>query len=259
VNYGLYLSATGVMTSSHSVDVIANNLANAETSGFKRQLAIFQQRDPEAVEDPSTRDQGDRFFDTVGGGQLLAPSNFDQSAGDPEQTDRNLDLLINGGGYFMVQDAKGQTRLTRNGNFMADRKGNLVLSSDATTHVLDQQRKPITIDPSINPGEIAVSDNGTLNVGKDQSVGKIGLFDVADPSLLRPVGGTLFKVPASVRVTDATAAQVQSGFLERSNVDPAMELTRMMEAQRTLEANANMIRYQDQSMGRLVTDVGRIG
>ena len=111
MNYGLYLSATGVMTNSHQIDVISNNLANVETSGFRRQLATFRERPAEAREDPVGAG-GDRFFDNVGGGQLLSPSAFDSEPGAIEETREPLDLAINGRGYFMVRDAQGQERLT---------------------------------------------------------------------------------------------------------------------------------------------------
>ena len=255
MNYGLYLSATGIMTASHQIDVIANNLANADTGGFKRQLAVMQERSPEAVEDPFNAG-GDRFFDTVGGGQLLAPSHFDQSAGELEQTDGNLDLAIRGEGYFLVRDAKGQERLTRNGGMLADHEGNLVLATDPSARVLDADRQPIKFDPSTSSGDIEIGTDATM-YRNGEPLGKIGLFNVANQNLLRPVGGTLLKAPASLKI-DAINGQVEPGFVERSNVDPTTELTRMMEAQRMLEANANLIRYQDTSMGRLVTDVGRI-
>lgn len=253
--YGLWLSATGVQTSSHQVDVIANNLANAETSGFKRQLATFRERAPEAREDPAEAG-GDRFFDGLGGGQLLSPSAFDVSQGTLEQTDNNLDCAVNGSGYFAVRDAKGNDRLTRNGNFLADREGNLVLATDPATRVLDDQREPIRFEADVASKRIEVGRDGTMRLGQ-QTLGKLGLFNVADESKLRPVGGTLMKPPASMAI-EPYAGQVEAGYLERSNVDPAVELTRLMEAQRTLEANANMIRYQDQTLGRLVNDIGKV-
>jgi flagellar basal-body rod protein FlgG len=93
----------------------------------------------------------------------------------------------------------------------------------------------------------------------NQTLGKLGLFNVADESKLRPVGGTLMKAPKSMSLTSGDASgQIESGYLEKSNVDPAVEMTKLMEAQRLLEANANMIRYQDQSLGRLVNDLGKI-
>lgn len=254
--YGLWLSATGVTTNSHQVDVIANNLANAETAGFRRQLATFQERSPEAKEKHTPTAPGDRLFDNIGGGQLLSPSSFDTTAGALEETGRNLDLAVSGDGYFMVRDAKGEDRLTRNGNFMADREGNLVLATDAKTRVLDSEKQPIKFDAGTVPTDVEIGNDGSMRAGT-QTLGKIGMFNVADEKVLRPVGGTLFKAPPSVEVTKFDG-QMESGYLEKSNVDPAVELTKLMEAQRMLDANANLIRTQDTSMGRLVNDVGKI-
>lgn len=254
MNYGLWLSATGVVTNSHQVDVIANNLANVDTAGFKRQMATFRERLPEGKENPSR--VGDRYLDRIGGGQWLSPSAFDMQAGQLEQTNRPLDLAINGDGYFMVRDSNGNDRLTRNGNFIADREGNVVLESDRKLMLLNEKREPITLT-GIPSSNVKVSEDGTIR-HQGQVLNKVGMFNIADPRLLRPEGNTLLKAPASVAIEDYHG-QMESGFLEKSNVDPAVELTRLMEAQRMLEANANMIRYQDQSLGRLVSDVGRVG
>lgn len=251
--YGLYLSATGVVTNSHQVDVIANNLANVETAGFRRQLAAFRERPPEAKEDPANI--GDRALDRIGGGQLLAPSAFDMTQGQLEQTNRKLDLAVNGDGYFMVRDEDGNDRLTRNGNFVADVDGNLVLENDRKLMLLSDRREPINLR-GIAPETIEIGEDGAIQHQGDV-VSTVGLFNVADPSLLRPQGNTLLKAPASVEVQNYQG-QIESGYLEKSNVDPAVELTKLMEAQRMLEVNANMIRTQDQSIGRLISEVGKV-
>jgi len=128
VIYGLYLSATGVLTNSYRQDVIANNLANAQTVGFKRSLALFQQRRTEAQSPDAAdlSDQTDPLLEHIGGGLLLAPTAIDHSQGTLEQTGQNLDLAIHGDGFFAVQDGK-QTRLTRDGRFLVDSDGHLIL------------------------------------------------------------------------------------------------------------------------------------
>ena len=251
--YGLWLSATGVVTNSHQVDVIANNLANVETTGFRRQIAAFQERPPEGRENPSR--VGDRFFDGVGGGMLLAPSAFDMTSGQLEQTHHNLDLAINGDGYFMVRDPAGQEHLTRSGNFVMDLDGNVVLGSDRKYRLLDSKRDPLNL-AGFPSDDLNFGSDGTVS-NQGEPIGSVGLFNVPDPSTLRPFGGAMLKIPASVEASPYRG-QIESGYLEKSNVDPAVELTKLMESQRLLEANANLIRYQDQSLGRLVNDVGRI-
>jgi flagellar basal-body rod protein FlgF len=257
MNYGLWLSATGVVTSNHQTDVIANNLANSETTGFKRQLATTMERLPEALENPGRR-RGNPLLDGIGGGQLMSPSHFDLSDGVIEPTDRNLDVAITGDGFFAVQDAKGNTRLTRNGNFMLDRAGRLVLATGSGEPVLDADRRPIELNlQDVRVDQIRISPDGTMAVGAE-IIGKVGLFTTDRPLDLRPIGGTLFKVPDGQPLKPSTAS-ANAGFLERSNVDPTVELTRLMENQRLLEANANMIRFQDQTLSTLVNTVGKIG
>jgi flagellar basal-body rod protein FlgG len=257
--YGLYLSATGVLTSSYRQDVIANNLANAQTVGFKRSLAILQQRRTEAQQRRVPPGRFNRLLEGIGGGTLLSPTYVDHSRGQVEQTSNNLDVAIHGQGYFAVQDASGATRLTRNGQFLIDREGNLVLNdTEGGRRVLDAQGQPIVL-AGLPQSQIHIARDGTISAN-GQVVARLGLFGVPDPQQLVHRGGTLLEYPG-VDVTKLPAAdgQLESGSVEGSNVDPMIELTQLINAHRQLEANANMIRYQDQTLGKLVNEVGRIG
>ena len=251
--YGLYLSATGIQTSSHNQDVIANNLANAETSGFKRSLAIFEQRQIEAKARNSFLDR-DPVLDKIGGGQWLAPTAVDRQQGALEESGRPLDLAFVGSGYFAV-DQNSQLRLSRDGKLALDRDGNLILSNTPGSKVLDADQKPIQL-VGYRASDLAVDKQGTIRHGTTV-LAKLGLFEPADPRSVIPTGDNLNipTDPASLRPATGT---IESGQVERSNVDPTTELTRLMEAQRLLEANANMIKYQDQTLGKLVNEVGRI-
>lgn len=250
--YGMYLSATGVLTNSHRQDVISNNLANAETPGFKRDLAIFKQRRTEASErGVSPQGRSDPLEEPIGGGTLVSRTAIDFSAGDLESTNNPTDLAITGDGFFAVRDG-GDIRLTRAGNFLIDKTGRLVTAGGGRP-VLDTHRKPIVVAS----GPVEIGDDGTISQA-GQPVAQIGTFDVADRGRLtkRPGGQFAINGESSLHSVDPS---MRSGFLERSNVDPAIEITQMMDAQRQLEANANMIRYQDQSLGKLVSDVMKIG
>src|ERR1700744_3999436 len=107
MNYGMYLSATGVMANSYRQDVIANNLANAETVGFKRDQATFQQRLTAAPE-MGRRDLSDPRMDNIGGGFFIAPTQTDLTQGELETTGNHLDAAIVGKGFFGVNN-KGKT------------------------------------------------------------------------------------------------------------------------------------------------------
>jgi flagellar basal-body rod protein FlgF len=256
--YGLYLSATGVLTNSHRQDVIANNLANSETVGFKRNAAMFQQRLAESQEARLGPNASDPMLDGIGGGLLLSPTQVDLSQGDLENTGNNLDAAIFGKGFFAVQGADGKTALTRDGQFMLNKDGQLILANSNGQRVLDPDGKPIEL-PGLLSGNLQIGSDGQIT-HQGRALARLGVFDVPEPSQLVKQGGALFSYPnLDKSMTAAADMQVRSGFVERANVDPANEMTQLMECQRTLEANANMIKFQDQALGRLVNDVGKIG
>ena len=252
VIYGLYLSATGVLSNSYRQDVIANNLANAETVGFKKDLALFQKRLTEAqYRGLSARNHSNPLLEPLGGGHLPAPTFVDQSQGDLEQTENPLDLGIHGEGFFAVR-SKDQTMLTRDGRFFVNPNGYLARSANGE-EVLDSNFQPIVLDrnrPVVIDREGTITQNG-------EPVARLGVFSVQDTKTLTKRGEGLFDAPEGRLLRPATGS-VQPGFVERSNVDPTEELASLMDTQRHLEANANMIRYQDQMLARLVNDVAKI-
>ena len=257
--YGLYLSAGGVRASALRQDVIASNLANSETVGFKKDVALFEQRLTEAQArrlPPGGSVSGgltNPLLEPIGGGLLAHPTVIDSSQGELEPTGSPLDVAIEGRGYFAVDD-KGQTRLTRNGQFAVDREGYLILSNENGQKVLDADREPIKLEPT---GGVAVGSDGSVTQ-HEQPVAKLGVFDVLDPARLAKQGATLLS-PGAQDLVPAEGVTVHGEFLERANVDPAVELAALMDTQRQLEANANMIRYQDQTLSKLVNEVGKIG
>jgi flagellar basal-body rod protein FlgF len=257
MNYGMYLSATGIRASSYRQDVIANNLANAETVGFKRNHAAFHERLNQALErnDPFSQDE---MFNPMTGGLLASPTQVDFSSGTLEQTGNPLDLAIRGEGFFAVQSGD-DTKLTRTGQFLLDAEGFLITANDAASKVLDSKGKPIQLSGYL-PSQLSIGSDGSIHdVASRSVIGQVGLFDVTDRDQLVKSPGNLFtaeNLEASLK--PAARGTVQAGYVEGSNVDPTHELTQLMEAQRELEANANMIRYQDQAMSKLVNEVGKI-
>jgi flagellar basal body rod protein FlgG len=195
------------------------------------------------------------MLDGIGGGLLLAPTFVDQTEGQLEQTSSNLDVAIHGRGFFAVQSGK-QTLLTRNGQFMVDRDGSLILADGSGHRVLDFEGKPISLAGEV-PSQVNIGPDGTISSG-NRLITRLGLFDAADTGQLVYRGGTLISGP-ELKKLKAADGTLQSGFIERSNVDPTTEMTQLINAQRQLEANVNMIRYQDQTLGKLVNEVGKIG
>lgn len=261
--YGLYLSASGVLTNSYRQDVIANNIANAETVGFKRDLALFQERLTEAQDRrfrggppgmPSGRTND--LLEALGGGLFVSPTKIDTKQGDFESTGNVLDVAIQGDNdYLMVQGQDGNPHLTRAGSLMVDEGGRLILSHSGE-QVLDDKRKPIVIDGKLTSQTQIGKDGQILQAGNPAA--KIGVFSVTDPSQLTKRHGMLMDHPEIQTLRASKSPSVHSGMVERANVDPTTELAALMDAQRQLEANANMIRYQDQTLGKLVNEVGKI-
>lgn len=252
--YGLYLSATGVMTNSYRQDVIANNLANAETVGFKKDLAMFKERLTAPQEMRHRAGWSDPLMESLSGGTFAVPTQVDTTQGELEHTGSNLDAAIVGNGYFAV-DHDGQQRLTRNGQLMIDHAGHLIMSNGRGQKVLDPAGKPITLDGTLRD-LTSINQDGVITQD-GRPVGRIGIFDVPDPSQLRKDGGTLLAYP-DAKQFKASSSLLRNEFVEHANVDAATELTALMDTQRQLEANANMIRYQDQTLGALVNNVGKI-
>lgn len=252
--YGLYLSATGVLTNSYRQDVIANNLANSETVGFKRDLALFHERLTEARQRRLPPGSSDPLLELLGGGTLASPTQIDPAQGELEPTGNNLDLAIQGKGYFQVS-LGGKKSLTRDGRFQVDSSGYLTLADSGGHRVLDPDGRPILLDSRL---PTTIGTDGQITQG-GKPVSRIGVFDVPDASRIDKLGGNLLSYPEMQKLAPAANATLRSEFVERANVDPATELSQLMETQRQLEANANMIRYQDQTLSRLVNEVGKIG
>jgi flagellar basal-body rod protein FlgF len=252
MNYGLYLSAMGVLANSQRQDVIANNLANAETVGFKKDLALFQeQRTAARIRGMSASRYSNPLLEPLGGGLMPSGTVLDLSQGPIETTSNPLDLAIIGDGYFAVRDGS-ETMLTRAGRLQINRDG--VLATDAGHAVLSDQLAAITLAP----GAVEIGRDGTITQN-GQTVGRLGVFSVPNPKLLAKRGANLITYPDLDRSIKPAAAELRNHALEGANSEPTTELAALMDAQRQLEANANMIRYQDQMLNRLVNDVGKIG
>jgi flagellar basal-body rod protein FlgF len=258
MNYGLYLSASGVLTNMHRQDVIANNLANANTTGFKRALAAFRQRDPETLEDLTDLDAQQDVLDRIGGGAFANRAATDFTVGSFDQTGNDLDIAIRGEGFLAVRQTneagEASVRLTRDGRFTVNPAGYLVTTVGGH-EVLDANDQPITIDRS---QRVRVDGHGHLLQG-GQSAAKLGLWQVTDPQQLQQRGGGLFEAsPELLDSRQPSEAVLQQGWVEQSNVDPIREITAMIEATRAIANSSNLIRYQDAMLERAVTQLGRV-
>jgi flagellar basal body rod protein FlgG len=192
-------------------------------------------------------------LEPLGGGLSFAPTELDLSQGDMESTGGAADVAIHGDGFFALRGSDGLV-LSRDGRFYVNREGRLARLTGGE-EVLDQNQKSILLDPNV---PVKIGANGIVSQ-RGIEMGRIGLFDVPQRTLLVKRGKGVFEYPNAAKQIRPGRGEIRNGMLERANVDPMSEMALMMETLRQLEANANMIRYQDQMLSRAVNDVGKIG
>jgi len=242
--YGLYISAEGAQVQTRRLDVIANNIANVDTVGFKRDLAVMQSRYSEAMErglvSPGAAPQSD-----IGGGVQFRETVTDFSSGPIRKTGNATDVALRDDGFFVVR--KGQEKLlTRAGNFRLKATGELVTQQGYP--VLSEDGSPIAISPTAGPWTIDSSGNvnqaGTrqpLQIAKPASLGDLAK---AGENFFRPLG--------NIRPVAENDRNVAGGCLEMSSVEPTTEMTNMIETSRLIEANINVMKTHNEMLSNLI-------
>ena len=249
--YGLYLSSAGMLVQRHQHEVIANNMANVNTTAFKRDVATFRTRAVESQVAPGGFRYRHPVLDHLGGGTFVSPTYTEFAQGEVEITNRPLDVCLKGPGFFTVADAQGRAFYTRDGRFALDGEGNLT-TLDGEQKVLDSSGQVIQLDRT---RMTSIGSDGTITQD-GREVGRLEVVEFDNPNVLRKLGKNLFTNSGPEPVSKS-AARVVAGALERSAADPVRELIGMIEAQRAYEANAQMISLQDQTLGRVVNDLAR--
>ena len=250
----LQIAATGMQAQQTNVEVIANNLANVSTNGYKRQLAQFQDLIYQSTaEVGSTSSEDGSVLPTgtqVGLGVRAAGITRMTAQGSLTQTDNTYDLAINGPGYFGVKLPSGDIAYTRDGSF----------SLSPTGQIVNSQGYPIEPGISIPPNATSVTINqaGGVNVtnanGKQTVAGTLQLNIFQNEAGLEAQGGDLFTAtaasgqPVQGLPTSPGYGNIQQGYLESSNVNVVTELTDLIQAQRAYEMNSKVIEAADQMM-----------
>jgi flagellar basal-body rod protein FlgF len=252
-SYGVWLSAAGMKVCEHRQALHANNLANAQTTGFKSDLAEFRQRTVESRTNGASSWLRHPVLDQLSGGVNVRPSHYDFTQGSIENTGRSLDVAIRGDGFFTVSDGK-TNRLTRDGEFALNPSGELVLGdASGNWRVLDQAGTPVRVDPSL--GAVAIGSHGAIRQGM-QSVAQLRLVSPADPQKLRKVGANLFEHPKEE--LQRAAGTLVSNAREESNYDAMTGLAEMIEVSRAYQMNATLLQLQDTATGQAVSTLGRV-
>jgi flagellar basal-body rod protein FlgG len=253
----MYSAMFGAMSNEIRVDLIANNMANVNTTGYKKDQVTFHDTflrfAHDSVVDTKTYLRGENVFPRpdILAKPRLSGQYVDMSQGSLAPTGNPLDLAISGEGFFQVQTPDGDY-LTRNGSF--------VVSSDGT--LVTEQGYPVLGEggPIVIPqgAQVQIDHDGVIRQGGAE-VGQIGVYTVDDPTQLEKIGSNLFGVGgAALAPVPAENAVVQQGFLEKSNVEVVSEMVSLIESQRGYEAYSKVIKGSSELSEQLLQKVGRV-
>ena len=245
MNNALYVGLSRQLTLKRQMDVIANNIANSDTVGFKvESLMLGQDVQRPPLAPGATAAESITFVHDTG----LAR---DYRQGALRQTGGPFDLGLQGDGFFEVQ-TPGGVRLTRDGRFALNAQGQLVDS--AGNAVLQAGGQPIRVDPTKTTPQIA--HDGTVSQ-EGQVLGKIGVFSVADRGALAKVGEGLYDPAGQTPALDGATA-VQQGMIETANVDAIQQMTRMISVSRAYEQVTSMMDATGAASDQSIQRLGRV-
>ena len=254
MNNALYVGLSRQMTLQREMDVIANNIANSDTVGFKVENLKLETdaRSPSGVQVDFSAPKP-------------APINFvhdvgvdrDYSQGALRQTGGTFDLALQGDGFFQVNTANG-IRYTRDGRFSLNAKSQL---ADIAGNTLQGAGGPITVDPLKNPPTIA-QDGAVTQVdpatGVATIIGRIGPMKFADPNALQKTDSGLYENVSNLTPQAAQGTRIMQGMLESSNVDQIQMMTRMIAVSRAYEQVANMMSQTGDTSDQSIQRLGRV-
>jgi flagellar basal-body rod protein FlgF len=247
MNNALYVGLSRQMTLKQQMDLIANNIANADTVGFKIESLLLREDVQQPARKPSFGVNPTEKITFV----QAAGTERDFSQGGLKQTGGVFDLGLAGDGFFAVQTANG-VRYTRDGRFSMNAKGQLVDVAGNT--VLNNGSSPIQIDQT--KGQPSIAHDGTISQD-GLAAGKVGVFKFADRTQLQKTDGGLYDVGNQTPTADTTT-KVQQGMIENSNVDAIQQMTRMIAVSRAYEQVAGMMDQTGSMSDEAVRRLGKV-
>lgn len=219
------------------MQIIANNIANSVTTGYRQEGLIFSEF--------INSSQG-RSSLSLSGAQVR---NTSMAQGALTQTNGSFDFAIEGDGFFLIETPTGE-RLTRAGNFAPSSEGDLVTMDGY--RVLDTGGAPVFVPGTVE--KVSVASDGTISAN-GQPLGQIGLFIPVDPTGMVREGGVMFRADAGTEPVEN--ARILQGFLEGSNVNPISQLARMIEVQRSYETGQSFLKNEDERIRNAIKTLFR--
>ncbi len=225
----IYLGLSRQMVLQTNMDIVANNIANMNTSGFRAQNPVFE----EFVSDPRYTDDELSFVYDYGQYQMTSP-------GPLTQTGNPYNVALNGPGFMAIQMPNGETGYTRDGNFQRSADGALVNSSG---YAVIGQGGPITIPESAT--ELSIDEKGFIS-DQGGTIGQLQIVEFENVQVLEPVGNNLYKSDESPSPSSETVAR--QGFLEGSNVNSVVEMTRMISILRDFQSTQQLLETEHERL-----------
>lgn len=253
----LWIAKTGLDAQQTQMDVIANNLANVSTNGFKRSHAVFEDLLYQTLRQPGAQSSQQTQIPSglqIGTGVRPVATERIQTQGNLAQTGNQLDVAIQGAGFFQVLMPDGTTSYTRDGSFQTDSQGQLVTSSGFPV-------QPALTIPA-NALSVTIGQDGTVSVTQSGvaapvQVGSLQLATFINPAGLQSMGSNLYQQTASSGTPSTTvpgtngSGTVSQNYLETSNVNVVEEMVNMIQTQRAYEINSKAITTSDQMLQKL--------
>jgi flagellar basal-body rod protein FlgG len=253
----LWISKTGMEAQQMQLDVISNNLANVSTNGFKKAHAVFEDLMYQNLRQVGSNTSEQSTLPTglqVGLGVRTVATSRSFSQGNLQQTSNNLDIAIQGNGFFQVTMPDGTTGYTRDGAFQLDNQGRVVNSSGLLV------QGGVTVPA--NATSVSVASNGTVTASvpgnaAPQNIGTITTASFINPAGLEPKGQNIYQETAASGQPNAGTpgadglGSLMQGFVETSNVNVVQELVTMIQTQRAYEMNSKAIQTSDQMLEQI--------
>ncbi|GAB6176444.1 flagellar basal-body rod protein FlgF [Desulfobaculum senezii] len=255
---GMYSALFGALTQEHRMNTIANNLANVNTTGYKRDRMafrdVFVRFAHDVIREPVLNVRSKPLFPEPDylSKVRIAESRIDFSQGSMKKSDNPLDLAISGEGFFKVRNDNGDY-YTRNGHFTVGPDGIIV---NADGHQLLGEGGPIAVPPSTR---LSVTADGQI-FADGEALDAIQLSTVSNLTALRKVGQNLFEIHPDRQAVEEPAleAQVAQGYLEAPNVEVVTEMVKMIETQRSFEAYQKVITTSKETDSNAINKVGKV-
>jgi len=246
VSHAIYTSLAAGTRSFEGLDVVANNLANADTPGFKAQVALFRSVSP----DDAGSEDNEAALSLAQTYLSLDGIGHDMSAGAVVTTGDPAHVALRGTGFLAVQVEGGETLYTRDGTLAVSDEGLLVHQSGG--HVLDEGGGTI----AIGAGAFQIAEDGTLTQ-ESGAMAKLQIATFADPQVLSREGSNLFSAGGAASTQAGEETRVVQGALEQSNVDPMRELVELIRLSRFYQAYSQALESVDETEGQLNNRVGK--